>query len=191
MAASRLCQRHRSLRVDTVLPENRDGAASLASALLDMGHRHFAILAGPRRLTTVSDRIGGFRVALGRAGVHMSEDQIIERRSPATAATSRDEPLRRARATCVFAVTDVMAIGALTALRDNGVTCPADIHGGLRRYPYRPRPVPPLTTVALPLDEMGERVMNLAVRAPGRRKRIERIAGEVILRASTAAPAGR
>jgi hypothetical protein len=46
-------------------------------------------------------------------------------------------------------------------------------------------------TVALPLDEMGERVMNLALREPrGRpsrsRSRIERITG--VLRASTAAP---
>jgi LacI family transcriptional regulator len=186
--------RHRSLRVDTVQPENREGAASLARALLDLGHRDFAVLAGPRTLTTVADRLGGFRDALAEAGVHLTDDQVIEE------SFTRDggyeaaaELLRRgSQATCVFAVTDVMAIGALAAFRDNGVDVPGQISmAGFDDIPIVRDLVPPLTTVALPLDEMGERVMNLALRAPSRRKRVERIAGKVVLRASTAAPAGR
>jgi LacI family transcriptional regulator len=186
--------RHRSLRVDTVQPENREGAASLARAMLDLGHRDFAVLAGPRTLTTVADRLGGFRDALAEAGVHLTNDQVIEK------SFTRDggyeaaaELLRRgSQVTCVFAVTDVMAIGALAAFRDNGVDVPGRISmAGFDDIPIVRDLVPPLTTVALPLDEMGERVMNLALRAPSRRKRVERIAGEVVLRASTAAPAGR
>jgi LacI family transcriptional regulator len=42
--------------------------------------------------------------------------------------------------------------------------------------------------VALPLDLMGERVMELAVRESAARSRVERIAGEVVLRASTSPP---
>src|SRR4051794_19307416 len=121
--------RHRSLKVDSVLPENRSGAAELAKALLEMGHRRFAILAGPRALTTVADRIAGFRAALAGAGVQLSEEDIVE------AAFTRDGGYaamtslldRGLRATCVFAVTDVMAIGAVSALRDKGLSVPADV----------------------------------------------------------------
>jgi LacI family transcriptional regulator len=91
----------------------------------------------------------------------------------------------------VFAVTDVMAIGALAAFRDHGVDVPGQVSlAGFDDIPIVRDLVPPLTTVALPLDEMGERVINLALREPRTsrsRSRVERIAGKVIVRASTAA----
>ncbi len=184
--------RHRSLKVDAVLPQNREGAAALARALLDLGHRDFGVLSGPRALTTVSDRLGGFAAALADAGVRIPPEHIVE------AAFTRDggyaaatELLRRdTPPTCVFAVTDVMAIGALAAFRDSGLSVPGDISlAGFDDIPIVRDLTPPLTTVALPLDAMGERVMGLALREPSaRRSRIERVAGEVVLRASTAAP---
>lgn len=184
--------RHRSLKVDAVLPQNREGAAALARALLDLGHRDFGVLTGPLALTTVSDRLGGFTDALADAGVRIPPEHVVE------AAFTRDggyaaatELLRRpTRPTCVFAVTDVMAIGALAAFRDNGVAVPDDVSlAGFDDIPIVRDLTPPLTTVALPLNEMGERVMGLAMREPSpRRSRIERVAGEVVLRASTAPP---
>jgi LacI family transcriptional regulator len=172
-----------------VQPENREGAAALATALLALGHRDFAVLTGPHSLTTVADRLDGFRAGLAEGGVRLAGDQVIEEsftRDGGYAAAT--ELLRRGlRATCVFAVTDVMAIGALAALRANGVSVPEEVSlAGFDDIPIVHDLVPPLTTVALPLDEMGKRVMNLALREPrGSRSRIERIAGKVILRAST------
>jgi LacI family transcriptional regulator len=184
--------RHRSLKVDVVLPENREGAGALANALLDLGHREFAVLTGPHLLTTVSDRLGGFRDALAEAGVPLPDDRVVEgafTRDGGYAAA--EELLRRGlRPTCVFAVTDVMAIGALAAFRDNGVEVPGDISlAGFDDIPIVRDVTPALTTVALPLVQMGEKAMNLVLREPrGRRSRVERIAGDVVLRPSTAAP---
>ncbi|HEY3683864.1 MAG TPA: LacI family DNA-binding transcriptional regulator [Streptosporangiaceae bacterium] len=184
--------RHRSLRVDAVLPENRAGAAALARALTDLGHREFAVLTGPRALTTVADRLAGFRAALADAGVELPEDRVIE------APFTRDggyqaaaEMLRRGtRPTCVFAVTDVMAIGALAAFRDHGVRVPADVSlAGFDDIPIVADLTPALTTARLPLEEMGERAMELILQPPRARSRIERFPAEIVLRASTAAPA--
>jgi LacI family transcriptional regulator len=180
--------RHRSLKVDSVLPGNRSGAAELAKALLEMGHRRFAILAGPRALTTVADRIAGFRAALAGAGVQLSEEDIVE------AAFTRDGGYgamtslldRGLRATCVFAVTDVMAIGAVSALRDRGLSVPADVSvAGFDDIPIVRDLTPALTTVSLPLEHIGELAMEMALRDSGRRRRILRVAGEVVIRAST------
>jgi LacI family transcriptional regulator len=187
--------RHQSLRVDTVQPENREGAAELARTLLHLGHRDFAVLTGPRALTTVTDRLGGFRDGLAEAGVRLADDQVIEEAFTRDGGYAAASGLlrRETRPTCVFAVTDVMAIGALAAFRDHGVDVPGEISlAGFDDIPIVRDLVPPLTTVALPLEEMGERLMNLALREPrGSRSRIERIAGEVVLRASTAAPSHR
>ncbi|TDC51817.1 LacI family transcriptional regulator [Actinomadura sp. KC345] len=182
--------RHRGFDVDAVLPQNREGAAALARALLDQGHRDFGVLTGPRAITTVSDRLDGFLGALAGAGVRVPSEHIVE------AAFTRDGGYeaatgllgRATRPACVFAVTDVMAVGALAAFRDNGVSVPDDIAlAGFDDIPIVRDLTPPLTTVALPLEAMGERVMGLVLReAAGRR--VEHIPGEVVLRASTAPP---
>jgi LacI family transcriptional regulator, galactose operon repressor len=181
--------RHRSLRVDSVLPENRAGAAALAKALLEMGHRRFAVLAGPRGLTTVADRLTGFRDTLSLAGVELSEEDIVEAGFTRDGGYEAMNALldRGLRATCVFAVTDVMAIGALSALRDKGLSVPGDVSmAGFDDIPIVRDLTPALTTVALPLEQLGERAMELALREnPSRRRRILRMAGEVVIRAST------
>ncbi|MCW3841055.1 LacI family transcriptional regulator [Micromonospora yasonensis] len=182
--------RHRSLKVDSVLPENRAGAAAMARALLDLGHRRFAVLAGPPALTTVADRLGGFRDELKKAGITLATSDIVE------APFTRDggygamtELLDRGlTATCVFALTDVMAIGACAALRDHGLSVPDDVSvAGFDDIPIVRDLTPPLTTVALPLPQLGEQAMQMALTEnTGRRRRIVRLGGEVVIRASTA-----
>lgn len=186
--------RHRNLKADAVLPQNREGAAALGRALLDLGHREFAVLTGPDDLTTVTDRLAGFTDALSDAGIELPDARIVPgafTRDGGYAAAS--ELLRREdRPTCVFAVTDVMAIGALAAFHDHGVDVPGDISlAGFNDIPIVADLAPALTTVALPLSDMGARVMSLALREPARRSRIERMAGEVVMRASTAPPPDR
>ncbi|MFE9693245.1 LacI family DNA-binding transcriptional regulator [Micromonospora sp. NPDC005806] len=182
--------RHRSLKVDSVLPENRAGAAAMARALLDLGHRRFAVLTGPQTLTTVADRLGGFRDELTKAGVALNPADIVE--GPFTrdgGYGAMTELLSRGlTATCVFALTDVMAIGACAALRDQGLSVPNDVSvAGFDDIPIVRDLTPPLTTVALPLQQLGEKAMEMALTEnPGRRRRILRLGGEVVVRASTA-----
>ena len=92
---------------------------------------------------------------------------------------------------CVFAVTDVMAMGALARLRAGGLQVPADIalagfdDIGTLRDVY-----PPLTTVRLPLKRMGEMAAGLVLAessdpAAEPQPRVVPVPGEVILREST------
>src|SRR5271169_3053890 len=119
------------LGVDTVLPENAAGAEALARAMVALGHRRFAVLAGPRGLLTARDRLDGFRAGLA-AG---SSDGLPD---------------------CVFAVTDVMAMGALARLRAGGLQVPAGIAlAGFDDIATLRDVHPPLTTVRLPLKRMG------------------------------------
>ncbi|MDQ0694471.1 LacI family transcriptional regulator [Streptomyces sp. ARC12] len=186
--------RHRSMRVDTVQPENRAGAAALAASLVALGHRDFAVLSGPPELTTVADRLAGFREGLARAGITL--ERVVRgafTREGGHAAARQLLDSGGPRPTCVFAVTDVMAVGALAALREAGVRVPEDMSlAGFDDIPVVREVSPPLTTVALPLTEMGEQVIALALRTPSGagRSRVLRIEGNVVLRGSTGAPPG-
>jgi LacI family transcriptional regulator len=180
------------LPVDTVAAENRAGARALAVALALQGHRDFAVLTGPRTLVTANDRLAGFRSGLANAGIELEEDQVI------TAAFTRDcgyaaatELLTRVSApTCVFAVTDIMAVGAMAAFRDAGVAVPDQISvAGFDDIATLRDLSPALSTVRLPLVRMGEQACELALTGKaGDPLRIVRAAGEVVLRESTRVP---
>jgi LacI family transcriptional regulator len=101
---------------------------------------------------------------------------------------------------CVFAVTDVMAMGALARLRAGGLAVPADIAlAGFDDILTLRDVYPPLTTVRLPLKRMGEMAAELIlseapqVTGPGTgpeapfepQPRVIPVPGEVILREST------
>jgi LacI family transcriptional regulator len=175
------------LGVDTIQPENAAGAEALAGALAALGHRSFAVLAGPRGLLAARDRVDGFRAGLAAWSVPLDPARVVH------GAFTRDggyeamstilaagEPLPG----CVFAVTDVMAVGALARLRASGISVPGDIAVAGFDDIHTLRDVyPPLTTVRLPLKQMGEMAAGLVLSGEGRR--IMPVPGEVILREST------
>ncbi|WP_309115340.1 LacI family DNA-binding transcriptional regulator [Saccharothrix sp.] len=178
------------LGVDTVVPANRAGARALAVELAALGHREFAVLAGPADLVVARDRVAGFRAGLADENV---PDPVVHHgdftRDGGYAAT---QALLAANtgATCIFAVNDVMAVGAMAALRDHGLRVPEDVSiAGFDDIPTLRDLTPGLSTVRLPLEDMGERAARLVLEeAPG--VRTVRVAGEVVLRASTSSPSG-
>ncbi|SNS17106.1 transcriptional regulator, LacI family [Streptosporangium subroseum] len=169
------------LGVNTVVPSNHEGAAALARALAELGHRRFAVLAGPPGLITARDRVAGFAGALDALG--LPAPQVVhgsfDRDGGYTAAS------QVSGATCVFAVNDVMAVGALAAFRDRGIRVPDDVSvAGFDDIVTLRDLVPALSTVRLPLAYMGARALELALEED-MGIRVESVAGEVVLREST------
>jgi LacI family transcriptional regulator len=178
------------LGVDTVLPENRAGAAALAGALAGLGHRRFAVLAGPRPLYTARDRIDGFRDGLRAWSVDLDPARVVHgdlSRDGGYAAMSEVLAAGDPLPDCVFAVSDIMAVGALARLRAAGLDVPGDIAlAGFDDIPTLRDVYPPLTTVRLPLKWLGETAARLVLGedAPSR-PRVVPVPGEVVLRDST------
>jgi LacI family transcriptional regulator len=163
----------------------------MADALLGMGHRKFAVVTGPHMLTTVKDRLAGFTQRLAKAGVDLPQRHCVGgdfTRDGGYAAMT--ELLRRGLdVTAVFVLNDAMAIGALSACRDTGVRVPDDLSlAGFDDIPIVRDLDPPLTTVHLPLAELGAQAMSLALDQPSTRRRTRRVSGKVMVRASTSAP---
>jgi LacI family transcriptional regulator len=178
------------LGVDTVLPENRAGADALAKALAALGHHRFAVLAGPRWLLTARDRVDGFRAGLRAWSVPLDPARIVHgdlSRDGGYQAMSEILAAGQPLPDCVFAVTDVMAVGALARLRSAGVDVPGDIAmAGFDDIPTLRDVFPPLTTVRLPLKRMGEIAASLALGEDvPQQPRVVPVPGEVVLRDST------
>jgi LacI family transcriptional regulator, galactose operon repressor len=178
------------LGVDTIVPENAAGAESLARALVAQGHRRFAVLAGPRGLLTARDRLAGFVAGLRARPAGLDRRDIVHGAftrdggyEAMSTVLARGGPLPH----CVFAVTDVMAVGALARLRAAGLSVPADVAvAGFDDIVTLRDVYPPLTTVRLPLKAMGEMAANLVLDDPGPGlSRIIPVPGEVVLREST------
>jgi LacI family transcriptional regulator len=181
------------LGIDTIRPENAAGAQALAGALVTQGHRRFAVLAGPRELLTARDRLDGFRAGLADWSVGLDGADVVY------GAFTRDggyEAMSTILAAggllpdCVFAVNDVMAVGALARLRAAGISVPGQIGlAGFDDISTLRDVYPPLTTVRLPLTRMGELAASLILTdvAPSR-PRVIPVPGEVILRLSTTKP---
>lgn len=178
--------------------DDEGGARLAAEHLLGLGHRAVAILAidGPRSPIAdeggvVGRRLRGYRVALATAGVDIALDEIVS--GPASIAGGRDGLVRLweagHRPTAVLAMSDAMAIGAIAAIHDRGLTVPGDISVvGFDDVDLAATTDPPLTTVHQPVRGKGEAAVRLLLAAmaggataPGHR----RLETRLVVRSST------
>jgi LacI family transcriptional regulator len=178
------------LGVDTILPENAAGAEALARALVVQGHRRFAVLAGPRSLLTAQHRLAGFLDGLRAWSVAVDPRLIINgafTRDGGYEAMSTILAMGGPPPDCVFAANDVMAVGALARLRAAGLSVPDDVGlAGFDDISTLRDVYPPLTTVRLPLERMGEMAARLVLtEGEADQPRVIPMPGEVVLRDST------
>ena len=146
------------------------------------------ILGGPPGLVTAADRVAGFRSGLESAGLSplavLNGEFTREggHSSALEAWAALGGPL--GAGTCFLAVTDVMAQGAITALRSLGLQVPSDVGvAGFDDIPTLQDYDPPLTTFRLPLQQIGEQAVALAMSLDDRSS--ISIEGSVVVREST------
>ncbi len=178
---------------DSVMPENEIGGYLIGAEVFGLGHRKVGVIAGPAVLTTTTDRLAGLRRAAREHHRSLGARRVayanFDRDSGAAAAARLLDA--NPDLTAIIALNDSMAIGALAMLRSRGRSVPEDVTVvGFDDMPIARDVTPALTTVRLPLVDMGERAMTIALSAPGDGPRVERMAAEVVRRASSGPPRG-
>jgi LacI family transcriptional regulator, galactose operon repressor len=143
----------RDLDCPSVLVDNRAAAREATEHLLSLGHRRIAFVEGPAGLHTSAHRREGFEAAVAAAGASpVVLPGGFEFEAGAAAAESL---LAGGLPDAVLGVNDEVAIGLLTGLRRAGVDVPGQVSvAGIDDT--RPARLVDLTSVSLPLHELGE-----------------------------------
>lgn len=179
------------LGVDAVLPDNIGGGRAIAEHVLGLGHRRVAIATGSRGLTTIADRLAGVAEAFDAAGLTIEGVPVIEAEFTREGGkVAADRILTHHRdVTAVIALNDDMAIGILSVLRTHGIRVPEQLSvSGFDDVAVAGDLAPSLTTVRLPMVEMGELALELALKEPASRPRRRVAKHELVARDSTAPP---
>jgi LacI family transcriptional regulator len=178
------------LEVDTIAMENRAGAEALAASLAGLGYRRHAILAGPPDLLTAQDRVAGYRDGIAAADRSLEDPLVIHGDFTRDGGYEAMEELipHIDSIDCVFAVNDIMAVGAMAAMRAHGLKAPESVAiAGFDDIETLRDVAPGLTTVRLPLSDLGAQAVHLVLQEPAARPRTRRVHGDVVLRESTPA----
>lgn len=177
----------------TVTADNRAGGRLAARHLLDLGHRHFACVAGPLHIDVFADRLEGFRQELQQAGRDLGTVLTVESTvstKPGAAAGRELFAASAARPLAVFCANDLTALGVIQAAYKAGLSVPGDVSVvGVDGIPMGKISLPPLTTVRLPFREMASAGVKLLVemlRDRSQEGRSQVLEPELVERESTA-----
>ena len=149
--------------VSFVTPDNQAGAYMLTKHLIEQGHQRIGFTTRPQLGTVSQDRFAGYQQALAEANISFDDNLVIETIiEPLSGHTAMTQFLDMAeRPTAVFAFYDLMAVDALHAAQEHGLSIPGDIaiagFDGLRSSRITQ---PRITTVQQPLAEMGQQAMQ-------------------------------
>jgi LacI family transcriptional regulator len=141
-----------------VVTHDSRGAARAARHLAELGHRRIAFISGPDTFRSSHERGQGFRGGLAEHGLQLDDGYVRQGAytfesgvEAARSLLSMPEP-----PTAIFAGNDEMAIGVMKAARDAGLDVPRDLSiVGFDDLPMASRVWPNLTTVRLPIRDMG------------------------------------
>lgn len=137
---------------------NFTGGITAAEHLLSLGHRRIAHAGGPHSVDCSHARLAGYSSALRQARIELDESLITQSvfSYDAGRQAARDLLDRSDRPTAIFAASDEIALGIMEEARRHSIRIPQDLSVvGFNDTFLASRSVPPLTTVAQPLLEMG------------------------------------
>jgi LacI family transcriptional regulator len=146
------------------------GAAQAARHLADLGHRRIAHITGPLSFRSAHERRRGFAEGLAERGIALDGAWVKQAGYTFESgyAAARDLLAETPRPTAIFAGNDEMALGAYQAARDAGLAIPGDLSiVGYDDSPIAARVWPPLTTVRLPIRDMGRIAARKLMRQEG------------------------
>jgi len=168
------------------------GMTDLTNHILGLGFRDIAVILAPQGLSTARERWLGIRDTLSQVGLSLPEHRVahVDRMSAENGKQAAQRLLAAApsRPEVIICVNDLVAVGAIQACRDAGLSVPSDISvSGYNDIPLVDIIDPPLTTVRMNLHDIGKEAGELMLEQFGAESdapKTLRIASQLVLRAS-------
>lgn len=164
--------------------DNRAGAAALGRRMAELGYRSAVLLGAAEGVRTSDDRLAGFRAGFAEGGGEIAQTVRGDfRRESGVVAMAEALATGVPDGTVVFGISDVVAIGAMAAIRAAGRQVGADIAVcGFDDVPSSRDVTPALTTVCVPLSDAGYHAFRAIVDEDWQQPTLPL---EVVVRAST------
>jgi LacI family transcriptional regulator, galactose operon repressor len=145
--------------------DNYGGATAMMQHLVEAGHRRIAFISGPDNNFDAEERLRGYRDALARLLPDAREmilpgdfSEASGYRAGLTICAGRERPQ------AIFAANDMMALGCLFALTENGLGVPKAVAlAGFDDIPIARYVTPTLTTVRVRIADLGRRAFERLV----------------------------
>jgi LacI family transcriptional regulator len=149
--------------IPQVTIDNCQATQEMTEYLIGLGHQRIGFIDGPSGLTTSAIRLGGYKQALSKHAIPFDPQLVVE--SDFTYENGLDLTDRflemESRPTAIFGSNDRVAIGCLVRLNQRGVAVPDQISVvGFDDITTAQQANPPLTTIRVPMREMGRLGMN-------------------------------
>jgi len=157
------CEYSHDIGVPSVHIDNAAASNDALEHLIALGHRTIGIVTGPPLSPITRDRLSG---ALDAARRHGLQDRLQVRTADYSArrAFEHARDLLAQDVTAIFCFSDEMAMGALSAISQAGLSCPGHVSViGFDDLPLSPFFQPALTTIAQPKGLIGRRAVELLV----------------------------
>jgi DNA-binding LacI/PurR family transcriptional regulator len=143
----------------SIAHDDFDGARQVTRHLLSLGHRRIAYLGNEKAERINNERLAGFHVELKDAGIGVDPHLVLNCGGGEieNGLQGMQELLKRpSLPTAVFCFNDLMAIGALRAMSDAGISVPGQVSlAGFDNIEYSDYTHPPLTTFDQPKRAIG------------------------------------
>lgn len=176
-----------------VVTNDFKGGYAAAKHLAELGHVNVAHISGPDLFRSAHERRAGFEAGLAEHGLVLSTTMSV--RGAYTYESGRDQALallqQEGRPTAIFTGNDEMAAGVYDAARHSGLSIPQDLSVvGYDDTPLASRLWPPLTTVNLPVREVGKNAATKLITERDKEAKAKAKMGEfepqLVVRSSTA-----
>jgi LacI family transcriptional regulator len=183
-----LVGRHPNLNVNYLDIDNISGGCEATSYLIRCGYQRIATITGPQNMIAGLDRYSGYCKALKSQGFDLISELVVEGDFTEAGGYEGMKKLLPFHPDSVFVASDIMAIGALRALRENDLCVPDDIAiMGFDNAPVALLSSPPLTTMRQSPYTMGYKALETLleiIRNPGLKTRQIILKPELVIRMS-------
>jgi LacI family transcriptional regulator, galactose operon repressor len=181
--------------VFAVVPDDRRGIQQAVEHLAALGHRSIAHLAGPQVMSTGLLRYRGFLETMAACGLEVPDQAVVYAAAfteEAGADAARELLTSWPDCTAIVAANDLIALGVYSVAAELGLACPADLSVvGFNDMPFADKFAPPLTTIHIPVYELGTRAAELLLERLESEAPVPRtilVETRLVTRGSTASP---
>jgi LacI family transcriptional regulator len=188
-------RRPEGVDVPSITPDDAAGVELAVRHLAGLGHTRIAHVAGPPNTSTGVTRARAFRSTVRDLG--LSDDPALVTTTSQWNEASGADGLRRlldegVEFTAIVAGNDLLALGCYDVFLERGIRCPEDVSVvGFNDMPFLDKLRPPLTTIAIPHQQIGAEAARLlldSIADPTRPSRSVLLPLSLVVRGSTAPP---